>query len=542
MSVTIEDLMRLPCLREARVAAGKAGLSRTVNTITVLEYTFADNCQESLYSAVEFAGDEIVISCFAGIKDDVAAQCVNLRRLSDAGEAGLILYYVGIIVPALDGRLVALADSLGFPLIVMPENRPNLRYSEVITEVMEAVFKDHEANRHFQAEILERLSRLSAHLRSVGTAMAMISDRLKASIVLTDGAGNVLNSVCWPRAPEKDFGDLIARMNEGGIDACESGGFFARRITVATPRETRLALCLIKQGEAVDVDDLRQTAEALRICLNLWSGKYGEQVLPELVQAILHDEPFRMRHIAAAFKIDVASIHNMVIVTPLDAEPAARAANRTPQTLLSLVRGGLSPFCKTIVADIYHGDVIAFFDDPAGRDLALIASSLSDSIKAAGIRGIVSYYFALEDTTQARRCFLQNKNALATAALIYPRRTVFNQQEVCFAETCLALTREGEERVNESTALLRRLDAEDGESGELALTLEAFLLDAGSVPEKCAELIHKHPNSVRYRLNRVNEILGFKIGSFPETMEAYRAVALRRLMRGMGPAQAPAGD
>ena len=66
-----------------------------------------------------------VITAFSSVADSVDAQCDNVRYLAAAGEVGLILYYVGIILPRVDERLVRLADELGFVLICMPENDPS---------------------------------------------------------------------------------------------------------------------------------------------------------------------------------------------------------------------------------------------------------------------------------------------------------------------------------------------------------------------------------------------------------------------------------
>lgn len=39
MSVTVSQLMELPCLRRAKVLAGRGSLDRIVTSITVLEYS-----------------------------------------------------------------------------------------------------------------------------------------------------------------------------------------------------------------------------------------------------------------------------------------------------------------------------------------------------------------------------------------------------------------------------------------------------------------------------------------------------------------------
>ena len=113
MSVTVADLLKLPSLRNAKVVAGKQGLNRIVTSVSVLEYAEPSFLQDELFQNIEFFGSEIVITAFANIRDNVEAQCANIIRLNEAGEVGLILYYVGILLDKIDSRLIRLADSLG---------------------------------------------------------------------------------------------------------------------------------------------------------------------------------------------------------------------------------------------------------------------------------------------------------------------------------------------------------------------------------------------------------------------------------------------
>ena len=81
MSVTVADLMKLPCLQEAEVIAGRAGLNRIVSSVSVLEYADVSKLSDELFKNNEFYGSEIVITGFINIKDDVDAQCSNIQRL-----------------------------------------------------------------------------------------------------------------------------------------------------------------------------------------------------------------------------------------------------------------------------------------------------------------------------------------------------------------------------------------------------------------------------------------------------------------------------
>ena len=54
MSVTVEDLLKLPSLGGAKVAAGKSGLKKVVTSISVLEYANPQmlTCSPAIFTAV----------------------------------------------------------------------------------------------------------------------------------------------------------------------------------------------------------------------------------------------------------------------------------------------------------------------------------------------------------------------------------------------------------------------------------------------------------------------------------------------------------
>ena len=59
--------------------AGANSLDRIVTSVSVLEYANLTEMQRHLYENLEFSGSELVITGFCSIKDDVAAQCANIR-------------------------------------------------------------------------------------------------------------------------------------------------------------------------------------------------------------------------------------------------------------------------------------------------------------------------------------------------------------------------------------------------------------------------------------------------------------------------------
>ena len=155
MGLTVSDVMRLPSMVGAEVLAGHAGLTNPVESISVLEYGATTAILDQLFRNNIFSGNELVVTAFANIRDDVDAQCDNIRRYHAVGSVGVIIYYVGIIMPEIDQKLIDVCDELGFVLISMPPMKMDLRYSEVITEVLFSIFREQQKERFFVSSILE---------------------------------------------------------------------------------------------------------------------------------------------------------------------------------------------------------------------------------------------------------------------------------------------------------------------------------------------------------------------------------------------------
>ena len=137
MSITVRDCLNLPSLSSARLVAGHQGLDSIVTTISVIEF---DDYEDDF-----FVPNELAITSFYSVKDDVNEQCRILEHSKSSGDVAVVLFYSDIIMNGIDSRLLDTANRICLPLIVLPEDNINLKYSDVISEVMEAVVLDKQA-------------------------------------------------------------------------------------------------------------------------------------------------------------------------------------------------------------------------------------------------------------------------------------------------------------------------------------------------------------------------------------------------------------
>ena len=207
--MTVAEVMKLPSMVGAEVVAGRGGLGYPVESVNVLEYGWPTEILNRFFRANTFDGNDLLISAFASIAGDVEAQCENIRRYHAVGSVGLVLYYVGIIVPEIDERLVEVCDSLDFPLICMPRGQAGLRYSELIREVLFEIYREQQREQFFVSTLLDRISGLPAQQRSMETLLRMLSEHLRVSVILTEHRRDMNTVVYWPRSLETVVADKL---------------------------------------------------------------------------------------------------------------------------------------------------------------------------------------------------------------------------------------------------------------------------------------------------------------------------------------------
>ena len=525
MSVTVQDILALPCMNGAKVVAGVGSLTKVLSSVTVLEFADANDVQKEMLSNIDFYGSELVITAFANIPDNIGQQCANIRRLAAVGEAGMVLYYVGILMPRVDPALIELANSLDFVLIVMPEKRWDLRYSEVISEVMEAIIKDQSAGGTLLTDVLAQMTRLPAHQRTIDAVLRMARDRIHASLILLDHQGRALGQANWPMSLELSIAGFPYMESLTPVTLENHRTVWRCPVNQNDPQS--MELYLVKDGSPISRDLVLQTVELVRLAVSLWSSKHAEVQISELVRAILLDEPLKMRRLADLFHIDVTSIHSMWVLR-IEAPDGVR--QRQELEALKILREALSYRCDTVIADTYEDYIVGFMSwQNRGENVPGLSNDLLSRLEKANIPAVLVRCHRLLRTSDVRQAFLVIKEHLKHARRIWLARQSYSLEEVEFARQCRKTIDEGDEALEAVLQPLRFLQ-EFSEGSELLNTLIVYLLDADSGITRCAELLFVHKNTIKYRMSRIGMCLGYPADKEPEKFYLYRAAAIHRLL------------
>ena len=534
MSVTVADCLKLPALREARAVAGERGLDRIVTAVSVLEYV-----DFTVLAHDFFIGNELIITAFTSIMHDTEAQCRTIQRLKEAGEVGIIIYYVGIFVPRLDERLLKLADELDFPIIRMPLDRLDFRYSDVISEVLEAIFKDRQKETHFVNGMLERISQLNNQQQTISTVLRMLSDQLRCTLLLCDSSFKRLGYATWPMSSSLSYETVLKQFEStpqlagDKILVASIPGKQMKIYHMALDEEqyTGIRLMAADVQGSLDKDQLKQAAELILLFSNIWNYNFDGEMADSLIPAILNDDPEKMRRIASALNIDVTSINTMWIIRA--EKPWLSSAERHifNERIIVKAKFFLRDHDKALLVDTYENNVVLLLGSPKHADLdAGILESFQDILASMDFPHSITVCTNLADTTDARAAYILFSDCIDSARRIYPARSLFTIFELQFAQECAQLVRQGGEELERYQYPIRHLRTQD-DGQDLIDTLAVYLLDTESNMQETGNLLYLHKNTVKYRLNKIKQRLDYDISKMPEAMGLYRAVALDRFTR-----------
>ena len=534
MSVTVEDVLKLSTLRNARVVAGKSALQNIVNGVTVFEYKAPMELQDRFFQHTDrHLASCLVLTSFASIRDDEDLQLRYLRRIAVGGDAALVIFYSGVVMESVRPSLIQLAEDLGFPLIVMPEGRLSLTYADVISEVSEAVLSDRmQYSGSMVTEIIGRVSQLPSDRQTVDSVLKLLSSKLHCTLILTDSNLNELDEAPWPSDNDRIAG-LITEENVSHHVKRRKAfsplpGSFIWYVPIHDRGMEPMRLFLIEEGATLTGFLVDMAREAVQLSVELWSKGHSEVLTSELIKSILNDEPIRMRRLSEELGIDIRSIHTSWFIRCTDNRP------HFTKEMMDAVRSTMSALDSDILLEAYRSplgsadDLIMFFRNPLdARLLDSCAQSIIDRLHECGCSGVYLTMLDYKATTaDVRKAFsFWNENE-AKARIVFPQQCIFHESEIELVRQCNDIIRLGEASISAATGCLEALD----ERNELLKTLEVYFLDSEMNMQLCSEILNVHKNTIKYRINMVCDALGHSISSPVATSRLTIALALRRLL------------
>jgi DNA-binding PucR family transcriptional regulator len=521
LSVRVKDLLKLPSLREAKVLSGTSQLSASVSSLSFLEVSDMTLFSEKFQQLNEYHTGELLIGSFCDIRDDVTKQCEAVRRLHELGEIGIILYYVGIVLPEVADEVLQVADSLGFIIIQMPPNNAALRYSEVIYEVMKLLLSKNKTET-FATELLAKLSVLPEQSRNVETALKVLSDFLKVHLVVTSYTDDILNQVSWPRNSKLSLADIVRKYltNFQKQQVTAGNVYYIHVQKLQQQNGQALKLFFVCEEENLTTFEIEQAVEVLQMALNLWGKNYDEVSEQALVRAIVHDENEKSYQLAKKLAIDIDAIETMWLLPLWE--------KKVPLTnVREDLKNYLQHYYQTTIIQLVDNCLVVLLGNHLPRQSEFFVSKeylQVSSYQSAFNRIIVCP--KLTNMAEIRTLYQITETAAPFLKRVYPKRQVLAITEIKTVFQVMQHLKDGQEQLQAALAILQPILTDE----DYMVTLGTFLLDASSDFKKCGELLFVHKNTVKYRIRKISERLGYDMTNPAEAYEIYLALILYRLI------------
>ena len=529
--MTVAEVMALPQMASSRVLAGAEGLSRTVQRLNMMEVP-------DVLPWVRH-GELLVTSGYPlrDLSDDELVQL--LRELSDRGLSGLCIK-VGRFVPRLSPKALAVADEAGFAVVSMP---PSLSFTDLLGAVLTEQLDRQEAALRASDEIDRLLLTSLLQGGSHREIAAALSGWVDADVSIVDADGAVLARASPHAAPP------------GATPATDDDAAGQERVDVADlPHD--------------DADVLASSGDLTAACIRRGGTVDGYLVAagqrgplgPGQLLAVRRAAPVaalafaRAREIAAvearyrgdflrtvltgttSAGVDVAE-HARMLVWELQRElvvgvAEAPAAGADPRDACARIARALD----RELASRWSGCAVHGF----ASEVVIILPAVPRARLLAALREVCARLPApdrelhlgtsrvVEGPQRLPEAYRQAREALQVSLRSAQVPEVVAFDDIGLARMVAVMTESDLAAPVVADALGPLLAERNGE--EMLVTLETFL-GANCNIAATARALHFHYNTVRYRVSRLEALLGGFVDDAERRAELLTACRLRTALR-----------
>ncbi|MGG1252766.1 PucR family transcriptional regulator ligand-binding domain-containing protein [Brevibacillus agri] len=558
MGITVQEMLRLDALQSLRVIAGFDGLDRIINQVNVLEMPITE--VEHLV-----LGGELVLTTFHSLKDDLEAQVNTIKKLAENGAAALGIHPM-IADKIMQKAIVEAANISGLPVILLP---PAMPYATVFSAVLGTILNRQSQLLKQSEEINREMTRVILYGGDVNAIAKTLTGLIKQPVMITDDMFEIL-ALGSKEAAEHSFLKkclLMTEMSEriqfdkagnwthdsamemvfhsslfeiegrsvrlivmpAGVISDPLGYIFTLEMGAPLQELDFIAISHASTAVALEIAKQRAITEAKRrmrsdFLTEMFEGKY------------VREEDLYER--ARAVGLNLVKKH-MVLVMRFDfSDGLEKEMGKLESRIHAAVRSTINqhaPKCNFVV----KGDMLVIFihfdrqfdKQHSQQEAKNLAVLLKDAIeagsgKARASAGIGGFYPSPLNLDQSYREALQ---ALELGCKMFGTGSITAVNELGVFGILGEISGKLLDRF--TTGLLDQLYQYDAKNQtDLVKTVEAYL-DEKEIFTDVAKRLFVHPNTVKYRIEKAKEILGFDPFKKPEErLNFHLALKARKLL------------
>lgn len=530
VAVTVEQILKLGALSQARVLSGSRGLDRAVSSVTVGE---VPDIAEWL------SGGEIVLSTMFALTNDTDRQRDFCRRIMAAGASALFVKpkrFVGSF--PLD--ILEIADKRNFPIVEVPQE---IRWTRIMQEAMEVLI-----NR--QASLLEKSQEIHRDLLEVvingggwdevaSSAARLIDTPVLVLDVSLEPLG-VSSDLPWPggeihrlldRPAVRAQFEGLARFPNKLLHLVEEGVPPLFAVPIVVSHACLGYVCTITERnelEEIERVALEHAATVAAVEMAREQVRFETEVrlkgdfVDDLIGGRFSSEDSLLRR--ASFLGCDLSRGATVVVADVDEFERTMAARKLNENEVQRLKARFFNRCTRLVAEtevsslvsLKSDRVIIFLSGPSAQDpralerlttrLQALGREVADLSVSVGVSRFTSELSGL------RKAFEEALAALKVGRKLQGRGSVMHFEGVGSYKLLLSIWEHDPEELR--TLYQETIDAVDRydkqSDSQLVHTLVTYLGNDENL-SKTAQDLYAHRHTVRYRLQKIADITGLSV-------------------------------
>ncbi|ORI21276.1 PucR family transcriptional regulator [Rhodococcus sp. 1168] len=514
-STTVESILDTDFLSEGVVIAGREGLGRIVDRLTLIENL------ESIRFWIG-AQDLVLTTGFA------LAQCTEplssfVSAAHSAGVAGIVIHFDEDITAIGDGTR-AVADELHFPLITVSE-------SFALDHVLARGVRDRAQQQVRTMYRSERLRRLLVAKMVAGGGVAELASaaaaELDAAVLMTTsdgrrlataGADEEVRALCRSSALDAtgrlktdstDGGLGLRATDEGSIAVCAiaANGIDHGRVAAFSRHRTL-------STQDLHVVDAAAAVFALAVTRDLALSKIEEKHRANFLRDLLLGRGGEHAHAVAHAQRFGWNIGRPVVVVVIEPIPGVDATRQTPDRM-PLVDRQMMAFSGALAQRDPHAAIAALGTETvimmgAGPNTVNAIRDIIDSVRGDGGGGRQPFAVGISRSCTSVEdipgIYGQARTALKVGRQIYGTWAVTTFDDLGVFRL-LSLVENDDELTSFTKETLHELTEQTAEARDMRKTLEMLLATNINIAETARNL-HFHYNTLRYRVVKLEKILG----------------------------------
>jgi len=515
--ITVREVLELPALAGVRVLGGNAGLGRVVARVNVMEVP-------DILPWVK--PDELLLTTGYPLRADPARLAGLVGALERRGLAALAVK-LHRYLDELPADAVTAADRCGLPLLLLPDG---VAFDDVLNQVLTAVL-------HRQAAVLERSEEV--HRALVGVVLeggglhelaTETADVLSSPVLVTANDGRVLAEGGDPRLLDAirtaacfdASGRFRTERESLGVHRHEDVGGWYAVVPVVAGRVDHGRIVAFARDRPLDSSDVHvleraATVAALAVTKQLAVTAVEGKYRGDFLRDVLSGRAGHRERVVAHCESLGWDVDRPLVAVVAELDPVTGPVPRVGLELRPVQERFAAAWEGAVRARDHRAPVVGFTQEvvallgvPSDGDHERLVRDVVREVRGDGGAGRRSFLTGVsrvaadpsgipEAYEQARRAAHVGRQMSGPGAIAH--------FDALGAFRLLSLVRDPAELRGFVTETLRELATDEPEAADLRRTLQV-LLDSNLNVAHAARELHFHYNTLRYRIGKLERILG----------------------------------